>query len=197
MPKTQEALQIQKFRPICLLNVSFKIITKVLMMRVSRVIEYLISQNQTAFIKNRNIIEGILILHETLSSAHQKKQSGILCKVDFEKAYDKINWDFIFKILQAKHFLEKICDWIMKIIRGGKVAVKVNDQIGPYFNTHKGLRQGDPMSPILFNIAAEALIVLIQRAEKHNLIQGLGIDNENTIAILQYADDTIFLMQNS
>ncbi len=92
----------------------------------------------------------------------------------------------------AKDFPPQWCDWMMKVIRGGKVAVKVNDEIGPFFQTFKGLRQGDPLSPLLFNLAAEALTLLVKRAEENSLIEGLGINDENKVAILQYADDTIF-----
>ncbi len=83
VPKTKDAMQIQKFRPICLLNVSFKIITKILMLRLSKVIEYLISQNQTAFIKNRNIMEGVLIMHEILNTMHRKKTKRDLIQSRF------------------------------------------------------------------------------------------------------------------
>lgn len=83
VPKTKDAVQIQKFRPICLLNVSFKIITKILMLRLSKVIEYLISQNQTAFIKNRNIMEGVLIMHEILNTMHRKKTKRDLIQSRF------------------------------------------------------------------------------------------------------------------
>lgn len=83
IPKCKEARMIQKFRPICLLNVSFKIITKILMERLAEVIEVLIALNQTAFIKNRYIMEGVVTLHDILNSIHQKKQAGILFKIDF------------------------------------------------------------------------------------------------------------------
>ncbi len=97
------------------------------MMRLVTIIQYLIAKNQTSFIKNRNIMEGVLVLHESLNSLHQKKQSGLLFKVDFEKAYDKVNWSFIFQVLKAKKFPDKWCDWIMKTVRGDKVAIKIND----------------------------------------------------------------------
>lgn len=197
VPKTKDAAQIQKFRPICLLNVSFKIITKVLMNRIYHVMCYIISKNQSAFLKNRYILEGVVILHEILNSLHHKKQSGILFKVDLEKAYDKVNWVFVHRMLVSKGFPDQWCDWIMKVIKGGKVAVKVNDEIGPLFQTHKGLRQGDPLSPLLFNLAAEALTLLVQRAEEHSLLEGLGNNEENKISILQYADDTIFLLPDN
>ena len=85
----------------------------------------------------------------------------------------------------------------MKVIRGGKVAVKVNDEVGPYFQTYKGLRQGDPLSPLLFNLAAKALTLLIHRAENNSLLEGLGVNDENKAAVLQYADDTILLIPDS
>lgn len=121
-------------------------------------------------------MEGIVILHEVLNTVHQKKKSEILFKVDFEKAYDKVNWVFIYRMLKAKGFPDLWCDWTMKVIMGGKVAVKVNDQIGPYFKTHQGLRQGDPLSPLLFNLAAEALTLLVQRAERNSLIEGFVVN---------------------
>lgn len=142
-------------------------------------------------------MEGVVILHEVLNSVHQKKQSGILFKADFEKAYDKVDWVFIYRMPKAKGFPDQWCDWSMKVIMGGNVAVKVNEQIDPYFKTHKGLRQGDPLSPLLFNLAAEALTLLIQRAEENSLIEGLGTSGDNKIAVLQYADDTIFLIDDN
>lgn len=166
------------------------------MNRLDNVINYIIARNQTAFLKNRFIMEGIVILHEVWNTSHKKKQSGILFKVDFEKAYDKVDWTFVYRMLIAKGFPTLWCDWIMKVVRGGKVAVRVNDELGPYFNTHEGLRQGDPLSPLLFNLAAEALTVLIQRAEDNKLIEGLNVSNNNKVTILQYADDTIFLLSD-
>lgn len=73
VPKTKDAKQIQKFRPICLLNVIFKIITKVLMNKLSKMVNPIISQTQTSFIKGRYIMEGVVVLHEALNSIHHKK----------------------------------------------------------------------------------------------------------------------------
>ena len=108
--KVKDARHIQRFRPICLLNVSFKIITKVLMNKLSKVVNPIISPIQTAFVKGRYIMEGVVILHEALNSIQNKKQSAMLFKVDFEKAYDKIKWPFVHKLLQLKKFPDKWCD---------------------------------------------------------------------------------------
>jgi hypothetical protein len=90
--KQKESSNIKHFRPICLLNVSFKIFMKVTVRRLTKVAEKLVSQSQTAFMPGRNIMEGTVILHETLHELHRKKMNGVIIKLDFEKAYDKVKW---------------------------------------------------------------------------------------------------------
>ena len=104
LPKTQEASKIQQYRPICLLNVSFKIFTKVATIRVNSVADNIISPSQTAFMRGRNILEGVVILHETVHELDRKNQSGVIFKIDFEKAYDKVRWNFLFQMLRLKGF---------------------------------------------------------------------------------------------
>jgi hypothetical protein len=96
-----------------------------------------------------------------------------------------------------KGFGEKWYDWVMKIVKGGKVAIKTNDMIGPYFTPHKGVRQGDHFSPLLFNIVVDGLACLIQKAQDEGILKGL-IPHiiRNGCCCLQYADDTIFLLQD-
>jgi hypothetical protein len=91
IPKVPDADVIQKFRPICLLNVSYKILMKILAIRLGLIIHKVIADTQIAFIWDRFIMEGIVILHETIHEIHHKKMSGVLFKIDFEKAYDKFN----------------------------------------------------------------------------------------------------------
>lgn len=86
LPKHKEAKQIQQYRPICLLNVSFKNFTKVLANRVALVAQKIIRPSQTTFLLGRNIMEGVVILHETIHEMHRKKKNGVVIKLDFEKA---------------------------------------------------------------------------------------------------------------
>ena len=144
LPKKDNAVQIQQYRPICLLNVSFKIFTKVATIRVNSVADNIISPSQTAFMRAQNILEGVVILHETVHELHRKNQSGVIFKIDFEKAYDKVRWNFLFQTLRLKDFSHKWIEWIKSFISGRSVAINVNDEVGPYFQTKKGLRQGDP-----------------------------------------------------
>jgi len=197
LPKTHDASKIQQFRPICLLNVSFKILTKVATIRINSVADHLISPTQTAFLRGRNILEGVVILHEMVHELHRKNQSGIIFKIDFEKAYDKVRWDFLLQTLRMKGFAPKWIQWIKSFISGGSVAINVNDEVGPFFQTRKGLRQGDPLSPILFNLVADMLSIFINRAKVDNQLRGVVPHLvEGGLSILQYADDTVLFMEH-
>jgi hypothetical protein len=138
------------------------------------------------------------MLHEIIHEIHKKKMSGVILKLDFEKAYDRVNWEFLQQTLQIKGFSQKWCHWINQFISKGSVGVKVNDDIGVYFQIKKGLRQGDPMSPLLFNLVTDMLAVLISRAKYNGQINGLVphlIEGGNSI--LQYADDIILFMERN
>ena len=110
LPKITDAVRIQQYRPICLLNVSFKIFTKVLNNRLLKVADKLIGPSQTAFIPGRYIMEGVVILHETIHELHRKKQDGVILKLDFEKAHDKLKWPFIQQVLRMKGFSSTWCE---------------------------------------------------------------------------------------
>jgi hypothetical protein len=119
LPKCREATQIKQYRPICLLNLSFKFFTKVTTNRISQVAQKIISPSQTAFIPGHNIMEGVIVLHETIHEMHRKKQSGVILKLDFEKAYDKLNWNFIQQTLRMKGFSPIWCKWVASFMEGG------------------------------------------------------------------------------
>jgi hypothetical protein len=95
LPKVNEAERIQQYRPICLLNVSFKIFTKAATIRLNSVANHVVRPSQTAFMQGRNILDGVVILHETVHELHRKKLNGVILKIDFEKAYDKVKWYFL------------------------------------------------------------------------------------------------------
>jgi hypothetical protein len=127
----------------------------------------------------------------------QRRKMESFFKIDFEKAYDKVKWSFLHQTLRMKGFSEKWCHWIQSFTEGGNVNIKVNDQLGSYFQTKKGLRQGDPLSPILFNIVVDMVAILIARAKADGQVEGV-IPNliEDGLSILQYADDTIIFMSH-
>jgi hypothetical protein len=174
LPKIKEAERIQQYRPIFLLNVSFKIFNNIVAtIRLSMVFHHVVDPSQTAFMQERNILDGVAILHETVHELHSKKLNGVILKIDFEKAYDEVKWSFLQQTLGMKGFSD---DWralIHSFVFGGSVAIKVNDDTCHYFRTKKGLRQGDPLSPMLFNIVADMLAIMIEHAKVDGQVEGV------------------------
>uniref|UniRef100_A0A8I6XWR9 Reverse transcriptase domain-containing protein n=1 Tax=Hordeum vulgare subsp. vulgare TaxID=112509 RepID=A0A8I6XWR9_HORVV len=198
LPKVAGADKMQQFTPICLLRCIYKLITKVLTIRLEPHVDILFSRHQNAFIKNRDIMDGIMSLHEILHHTYAKNKKGIVLKLDFEKAYDKVNWEFLLDCHSKRNFDPRWIDWIRRILVGGTISVKLNDEVGEYFQSAKGVRQGDPVSPFLFNLAADCLTKMVLKAQANGLFTGLAADLvENGVAILQYADDTILCFEDN
>lgn len=198
IPKVKGATNIRQYRPICLLNVVYKIITKTLTLRLNRVINKVIGPNQTAFIPGRYILDGVVIIHEVLHEIAKNKQKGIVLKLDFEKVYDKVRWSFLEEVMYKKGFNETFIQWVMKAVRGGRVAVNLNGELGTYFRSYKGLRQGDPLSPLLFNLVADGLSAMLESATRKGVISGVTPHLvEGGLTHLQYADDTVLFIQNT
>jgi hypothetical protein len=95
----------------------------------------------------------------------------VLFKIDFEKAFDKIKWPFLLQVLEMKGFPSHFNDLVMQIVSGGKVGIKVNWETSPYFNTQQGLRQGYPLSSLLFDLAGDVLAILVNRVADNELLR--------------------------
>jgi hypothetical protein len=102
LPKVNEAERIQQYRPICLLNMSFKIFTKHATIRLNTVADHVVQPSKTAFMQGRNILDGVVVLHEAIHELHSKKLNGVILKLDFEKVYDKVKWSFLQQTLRMK-----------------------------------------------------------------------------------------------
>ena len=103
------------------------------MLRLQGSMDKIINKSQNAFIKKRNIMDGVMALHEILHDTKQKKQEGLVLKLDFEKVYDKINWEFLMECLIQRGFPKKWCSWIWSVMASGTLSVKVNELMGSYF----------------------------------------------------------------
>jgi hypothetical protein len=119
LPKVTEVVYIKQFRLICLMNVIYKLFTKVLSIRLIEVAGDVISDTQTSFIQGRNNLERVLVLHEVVHELKVRKQCGILLKIDFEKTYDKVNLDFLKEVLVQKEFPRKWLEWATQAVEGG------------------------------------------------------------------------------
>jgi hypothetical protein len=120
LPKKEDVSRIEQYRPICLLNVSFSFFIKVGTNRVTGLAQKVIRPTQSAFIPGRNILEGVVVLHETIHELQRKKMDGVLFKIDFKKAYDKVNWNILQQVMRMKGFPLKWRNWVAHFIQGGK-----------------------------------------------------------------------------
>jgi len=165
--------------------------------RLVVVVDRLIASNQTAFIKGTYILESVVTAHEIIHEVHRSKE-GVMLKLDYKKAYDRVSWSFLEDMLKSRGFGERWISWIRKVVRGGSLCIRMNDENSSYFKHGKGLRQEDPLSPLLFNLVADVFSRMLMKAAKQNLITGLlpqVIDGG--IISLQYADDTLLFLENN
>ena len=199
VPKGRSVEDLKDLRPISLVGSLYKILSKVLANRIKRVLSLVISQSQNAFVEGRQILDAVLIANEAVDSILRGKEKGILCKLDIEKAYDHIRWDFLMQMLEKMGFGSKWIRWINWCISTASFSVLINGSPSGYFRSSRGLRQGDPLSPYLFVIGMEALSCLLKRAVEGNFISGCrfgGRDGgEIVVSHLLYADDTIIFCE--
>ena len=153
------------------------------------------STSQNAFVEGQKILEVALIANEVIDDLIRRKKKGLLCKLDIEKAYDHLNWDFLLQDIEKMGFGKKWIIWIRECISMTYFSVLVSGTPSGFFQSSRGLRQGDPLSLYLFVIEMKALSYLIDRVVEGSFLLGCSIYGRNgkgmVISYLLYADDTI------
>lgn len=192
IPKCDPAATTSDFRPISVLNLIPKLISKVLANRLRVVLPDLISRNQTCFIQGRQIAENFVTTRELLQHITHEGKPVVFAKIDFKKAFDSIEWSFLTTVLQARGFPNRWIQWLITLWSSSSSRVLINGEYSSSFAHKRGLRQGDPLSPMLFNIGVDVFQKMIQVG---NSILSAPLSNklQDSMVALQYADDTAII----
>ena len=187
---------LKGWRPITLLNVDYKIVSTAIANRLKSVIDEIISPCQTAYISGRYIGENTRLLFDTLTLANNNKIEGMVVAADFEAAFESVSWDYLKAVLKRMDFGSNFMKMIEMLYLNPRnySRIMLNGHLGPEIYLQRGIRQGDPSSGYLFDIAVEALAGQINKSTK---LQGLNISPSKQIRISQYADDTLLILDGS
>lgn len=150
---------MNEYQTISLCTVSYKIILKVLVLRLKACLGAIISESQAKFIPGRNIVDNMLIAHELLHALKSKRKfhAYVAIKTDISKAYDIVEWSFLPQVMNKMGFADQWCKWIMKCVSSVSYSVLVNGSAYGNIIPTRSIRQGDPLSSYLFLLCAEVL----------------------------------------
>ncbi|WCJ29423.1 LINE-1 retrotransposable element ORF2 protein [Euphorbia peplus] len=163
IPKIGNPETFSHFRPIGLCNVAYKVITKCIVARLKLILRNVVSPIQSSFVPGRQITDNIIIMQEAVASFKKKTgvTGGMILKLDLEKAYDRINWDFLRDTLSVLGLPRSLIEVIMTCVSTSHLRILWNGEPTHGFTPSRGLRQGDPLSPYLFVLCMERLNQLI------------------------------------
>jgi hypothetical protein len=151
-----------------------------------------VASTQSAFVKGRNLVDGVMVVNEVIDLAKKSGKASLVLKMDFEKAYDSVDWGFLEYMMRRFGFGARWIDWMKACVFAGNLSVLVNGSHTSEISIQRGLKQGDPLAPFLFLLVAEGFAGLMRSAVEKNLFKGFGVGPENLIVThLQYADDTL------
>jgi len=161
---------------------------------MQKVLHKINDQKQSAFIEGRGLLDSVVLVNEVIDEVRRIKGKCTIIKVDFEKAYDSVNWEFLLYMMARLGFCDKWIKWIRGCLESSTISVLVNGSPTEQFSPTKGLRQGDPLAPFLFLIVVEGLAGVVRQAEYKGLLEGIKVGKKQIpINMLQFADDTIFV----
>ena len=188
----KDLCQLKNWRPISLLNVDYKILTKILAIRLQSCLDEIICSDQVGYIKNRFIGENIRTTVDIMTYCKMKKVPLLITQIDFEKAFNSLSWDFMLKCLKKFNFGDYFILWIEILYNGIESCVINNGKASNFFKLERGVRQGCCLSALLFIIVAEILATSIRGDSS---IKGMEIMNI-VFKISQLADDTTLYLKD-
>ncbi|KAJ4755501.1 RNA-directed DNA polymerase (reverse transcriptase)-related family protein [Rhynchospora pubera] len=196
IPKNAEPLTPAEYRPISVGNIIYRLVMKLVANRLRPFLKKIISKEQTAFLQGRCIADNILLVKEILHSFSQLsfKQHAFLMKADINKAFDKLDWQFMKFAMQYLNVPTKIINIMLSAYSRSKITININGKGDGFLTPTQGLRQGCPMSPYVFIISMEIFSRMLQGAMRNAMINGVKVAKTSPhLTHVVYADDLILM----
>jgi hypothetical protein len=197
IPKANRSASFDDFRSNALCNLCYKIITKIIANCIRPILPRTISEEQFGFLKGRQIIDAIGTAQECIHSIREKKLQAMILKIDLKKAYDCISWDYLRLVLLQCGFGLQTTKWIMGCITIATYAVLINGEPTDFFISGRGLRQGCPLSPLLFTLVMEGLSLAIKKSQGEGTVSGIKVSRLIWIIHLLFVDDILIMNKAS
>lgn len=198
VPKFPGASKISDYRPISCLNTLYKVVSKLLVARLKPILPGLILPNQTAFVKDRLLVENTVLAGELVNGYHKSRgQKKITIKVDIAKAFDSVSWNFLFNCLEGLSIPDQYLHWLKSCICTTNFTIGYNGMVQGYFKGKRGLWQGDPLSPYLFVIAMNCLSTMLNKAAEEGKFHYHHKCSASKLTHLCFADDLLIFTEGS
>jgi hypothetical protein len=195
IPKTGDHAKLGNWRPITLLGSLYKILAKTLARRLQALLPSIIRPELTGFVEGRSILDNTFLAQEAQDWAEESNQDLVLLLVDFEKAFDKMEWSFLFEALGKLGFCPQWIRWVSSLYRSASSTIKLKGVEGSAFPFAKSVRQGCPLSPYLFILATDVLGHMLD--DHHFKVEGLALPGGGKITDQTFADNTALYLQGT
>ena len=198
IPKKTDSMEMKDYRPIACCNVLYKVVSKILANRLKILLPRLITENQSAFISGRLLMENVLLASELVKEYHKESISPrCVMKIDVSKAFDSVQWLFVLQSLEAIGTPHRFIHWVKLCIATPSFSVQVNGELGGYFQSSRGLRQGCSLSPYLFVLCMNVLSHKIDKAVREKKFQFHPRCKALSLTHLCFADDLMIFVEGS
>lgn len=186
-------LDLENYRPISLLNVDYKILTKLLANRMKRVIGEIVQPTQNYSVPGRDIVDTIGTVRDVIEYMKRDGAGGVVVGIDWNKAFDRVEHDYLYRVLERFGFGGRMVGSVRRLYGSARSRVKVNGVLTDSFEVGRSVRQGCPLSALLYAISVEPLATLIKRDEE---VKGIELPFGGRCVINHYADDTTITVKD-
>ncbi|KAL3682038.1 hypothetical protein R1sor_000060 [Riccia sorocarpa] len=197
IPKDGNRELIKNWRPLTLLNTGYKLVSKIMANRLKDLLPSLVEPQQKGFIQGRKIADSVLNFIMCQEWAEQSEQASLFIKLDFEKAYDRVDHSYLWDVLKAMNFDKKFIALARGLVEGSTSKIHVNGIFSEEITIERGVKQGCPLAPLMFALSTQPLMCLLKEQQEQGNLGGLKLSDDRTALYNLYADDSGVLIRAS